>query len=523
MFAVLLALMSVNVSSSIDSVVVYPHLVQVIRTARVSVSGPGELVFTGLPGALDDNTVRVSAPGLGVGEVQVRRGYLAEPTPAVKKLEQKVKDLEDKLKKLRDEADIVKAKIEFLQSIKLGTPELIAKELQQGKVSVQSWREALSFLAEEMARAMARQIGIDREQEEVKKELEAARQEYNDARAQMENRKEVKLDYSATAGTYEVRLSYAVPYAASWSPYYELRAQPDRDKVALSYFCKLAQKTGEDWERVKVVISTSRPEFGVTLPAPEPWYVSLIETWDRPTYGGAMTTEAMPAPGVAMKAEVPEHLYEQVEAVETGISLQYVIPGRVSLKSGEPAKKLLLREASLAAEYSYFSLPRSRPQAFLQGKLVNTTPFVFLAGEAGTYVGDEYTGSSYLPAVAPGETTELSFGTDERVKVTRELVKSFKSRGGLFSRTEKIQFVYKTTVENYLPRTIRIEVVEQVPVSQQSEVKVTVNRVEPKFLEQDRDKGTYTWKPELESKARFVIDLDFTVEYPAGRRIQGLY
>ncbi|MEO0082348.1 MAG: mucoidy inhibitor MuiA family protein [candidate division WOR-3 bacterium] len=522
MVAVVLSVIAVIVSSNVDSVIVYPNQVLVVRTARVTVSGAGELVLTGLPGALDDNTVRISAPGLVVGEVQVRKGYLAEPTPAVKKLEQKVKDLEDQLKKLKDEEDIVKAKVEFLKSIKLGTPELIAKELQQGRISAQSWREALSFMAEEMAKAMARQVGLGREQEEVQKQLNAARQEYNDARAAVENRKEVRFDYEAVPGTYGIRLSYAVSYGASWVPYYELRARPDQDKVGLAYFCKLSQKTGEDWDQVRVVLSTSRPEFGIIAPEPEPWYLSLVEVRRLGAETGMMA-ETMLAPGAAMKAEAQERSYDEVAAVGTGISLQYVIPGRVSLKSGEAPKKLLLREAGLTADYGYYCLPRTRPQAFLQGRIVNTTPFVFLAGEASTYVGDEYTGSSYLSPIAPGETTEVSFGVDERVKVTRELVKSFKSRGGLFAKTEKAQFSYKTMVENYLPKTIKIELVEQVPVSQQSEVKVNVTKVEPKFLAQNADKGTYTWKPELESKGRFVVDLEFTVEYPAGRRVQGLY
>jgi uncharacterized protein (TIGR02231 family) len=195
----------------------------------------------------------------------------------------------------------------------------------------------------------------------------------------------------------------------------------------------------------------------------------------------------------------------------------------VSLKSGEPAKKFVVHEATMPAEFSYYTLPRASEQAFLKGRLVNTTGFVFLAGETNTYVGDEFTGSTWLGAVAAQESSEVSFGVDERVKVKRELVKSFKSKGGLFSKTEKAQFVYRTTVENYQPKPIDIEIIEQVPVSQQGEVKVTVTTVEPKFLEQDKDKGTYTWKPELQPKGKFEATLDFTVEYPAGRRVQGLY
>jgi uncharacterized protein (TIGR02231 family) len=148
---------------------------------------------------------------------------------------------------------------------------------------------------------------------------------------------------------------------------------------------------------------------------------------------------------------------------------------------------------------------------------------VFLAGDGNTYVGDEYTGTTWLPNIASQESTLVSFGIDERVKVKRELVKSFKSKGGLFSKTEKQSFVYQTTVENYSPKPITIKVIEQVPVSQQGEIKVTVTKVEPKFLEQDADKGTYTWKPTLDPNGKFIINFEFTVEYPTGRDVQGLF
>jgi uncharacterized protein (TIGR02231 family) len=530
MSVILLLLQAMTVTSQVDSVVVYPRQVLVVRTASVTVSGsgarsddaPGMLVFPGLPGALDDNSVRIKAPGIRVGEVQVRRGYLTEPTPRVRRLQARMEELEDQYRGLEDEGAVLKAKEEFLNSVKLGAPEIISKELQQGKVATESWRGALAFVGDELMKVKARQVKLVREKEEMRKQVEAARREYNDAKAAVENRKEVAFNFAAGASTYDLRLSYVIPNAANWVPYYELRANPGGSKVDVSYFAKLSQRTGEDWQNVRVVLSTTTPVLGVTPPEPSPWYLSLFEAM-RDSYKKRMV---MPAPGAA-DAFAPEGVMEEkAEAmlpVETGISLQYAIPGRVSLKSGEQAKKLGLKQVALPAEFEYYTLPRSGQQAYLTGNLANTSDFVFLAGSGNTYVGDEYTGSTWLPNIAPQESTLLSFGIDERVKVKRELVRSFKSKGGLFSRTEKQSFVYRTTVENYTPKPATIKVMEQVPVSKQGEIKVTVTKVEPKYLEQDKDKGTYTWKPTIETRGEFTIDCEFTVEYPAGRQVQGLF
>jgi uncharacterized protein (TIGR02231 family) len=523
MSVILLLLQALSVSSRVDSVVVYPHQVLVVRTASATVTGSGELSFSGLPGALDDNSVRIKAPGIRVGEVQVRRGYLAEPTPEVKRLQDRVQELEDQAKGLGDEAAVLKAKEEFLNSVKLGAPQIISKELQDGKVSTESWRGALAFVGDELMKVKARQLKLGREAEDLQKQLEAARQQYNDAKAAIENRKEVGFNYSADAGTYEVELTYTVPNAASWSPYYELRANPGDRKVGVSYFAKLAQRSGEDWNDVRVVLSTTTPVLGNTAPQPYPWYLSLLQL-ER-----AVLKSVMPAPGAAVRGGRFDDVsmlvdgQQEVQPVETGISLQYVIPGRVSLKSGEQPKKLGLKQMVLPADYEYYTLPRSGQQAYLTGNLINSSDFVFLAGSGNTYVGDEYTGSTWLANIAPQESTLLSFGIDERVKVKRELVRSFKSKGGLLSKTEKQSFAYKTTVENYTAKPVTIKVVEQVPVSQQGEIKVTVTKVEPKFLEEDKDKGTYTWKPTIETRGKFTIDYEFTVEYPAGRQVQGLF
>ena len=523
MFVILLLLQAMTASSQVDSVVVYPHQVLVVRTASVTVAGPGDLVFPNLPGALDDNSVRIKAPGIRVGEVQVRRGYLAEPTPEVKRLQARVEELEDQSKGLDDEGAVLKAKEDFLNSIKLGAPEIIAKDLQQGKVATESWRGALAFVGDELMKVKAREVKLGREKEEMQKQVAAAQQEYNDAKAAVENRKEVGFSFSADAGTYQVELTYVIPNAADWSPYYELRANPGEGKVNVAYFAKLVQRTGEDWGDVRVVLSTTTPVLGVTPPEPNPWYLSLLEA--EHAYAKRMV---MPAPGamsdmVGMQAGVMAEKAEETQPVETGISLQYVIPGRVSLKSGEQPKKLGLKQMGLPAEFEYYALSRSGQQAYLTGNLINSSDFVFLAGDGNTYVGDEYTGSTWLPNIAPQESTLLSFGIDERVKVKRELVKSFKSKGGLLSKTEKQSFTYRTTVENYTQKPVTIKVVEQVPVSQQGEIKVTVTKVEPKFLEEDKDKGTYTWKPTIETRGKFTIDYEFTVEYPAGRQVQGLF
>lgn len=516
-------LFAITISSKIDTVIVYSNQVLILRSARVNLTGTEELVFTNLPGALDANSVRVRAAGLRIGEVQVKPGYLAEPTPEVKRLEKKVKTLEDSVKMLEDEAAVLKAQEEFLNSVKLGAPEIIARELREGKVAPESWRGALTFVADGLRKVKTRSIVLAREHEEVKKRLDAARQELADARALTENKKELRFVAEGEPGSYRITVIYSIPGAANWQPYYELRAKPGSEAVDFSYFARLHQRTGENWDDVKVILSTATPVRELQPPRPVPWFLWLIE--ETPRAKTFTDYEEAMAPGIQepVRKSAPAPGGEEITAVETGVAIQFVLPGRVSLKSGATAKKLPLKQLTIPARFEYYTLPRANEKAFLTAQLANTSDLILLGGEASTYVNDEYTGTTTIPTLVPQESLTTGFGIDERIKVKRELVKTFKTRTGLLNKTERIQFVYRTTVENYHPKPIKIKIVEQLPVSQQKEIKVILTQVAPKPTEQDNDQGTLTYITEILSGKSFEINLDYNVEYPAGKQVGGLY
>ncbi len=516
----LLILSTINVESKVDSVIVFSDRAVIVRKAQITLNGAETIKFSELTGMLDDNTVRVKSEGLKIGEVQVRRGYIEKPIGRVKILKDSVKLFEDKVRNIENNLKVLESKEHFLNSIKLGSPELINKELITGKISPDAWRQALSFMVEELTQVKSRQIVLTREKEETTKKLDALRRELSDIQAQMENRKEVIVEVEAkNLDTYPIELSYVIPYAVSWNPYYELRADPSTANVEIGYFAKVSQRTAEDWERTKLIISTAAPALAGIAPEVYPWFVSIEEPKLIITQTGVMSEEAIrfAAPKDAAKAEI------EVSRIETGISLQYVIPGRISLKSGEPAKKFSLYQAKFPAVFEYYAFPKIQEIAFLKGKVKNISDYVFLRGEANTYVGGEFTGKTYLPTIAPEESTEISFGTDERIKVKRELVKTFVSSTGFLGKRERKEFVYKTTIENLRPREIEIEIIEQVPISQHKDVEVKTTKIEPKGYVEDKNLGTFTWRPKLSPKQKFLIGLEYYVEYPKGKILTGLY
>ena len=161
MFLLLLAAFAtINVQTKIDSVIVFSDRAVIVRKADILLTGSEQLKFSDLSGMIDDNTVRIKAEGLKIGEVQVQRGYVDKPSGRVKELKDSIQILEDKITSLNNDSKVLDAKEAFLNSIKLGSPEMLNKELYSGKIAPETWRDALSFIAEELTRVKTRQIEI---------------------------------------------------------------------------------------------------------------------------------------------------------------------------------------------------------------------------------------------------------------------------------------------------------------------------------------------------------------------------
>jgi uncharacterized protein (TIGR02231 family) len=424
---------------------------------------------------------------------------------------------------------MLEAKVEFLKSVKVAGPELMSKELAGARVDAANWNTALGFLGINMLAVAGRQAEIEELETELGKVRAAVYQELYDVRAKVENRKTIVADVTVEDGTsHRITLSYRVPGSVSWEPYYELRAHQVDESVTLACYVRMEQSTNEDWNNVGLLLSTARPSSGGVAPEPRPWFVDLAEaqsfTLQLKTRGLAnegwdqSLTNAEAQQSVNRPVTVP-----QARTVDAGISLQYAMPGRVTLRSGEDPKKLFLTDEKMPAGFSYYVYPRVRPVAYLRADVQNSSDFVFLAGSANTYVGDEFTGKTSLANVAPGESASPSFGIDDRMKVHHQRTRLFTSRTGLFSRRTRVDFEFRTTIENYHTKPVTMTLVEQIPTSANDEVKVSLTKLDLKGAVEDRDNGTYTYTVTMQPQEKLIVNIGYAVEYPTATKIAGLY
>lgn len=177
----------------------------------------------------------------------------------------------------------------------------------------------------------------------------------------------IKFDvHPEKSGNYNIELNYIL-YGATWRTYYELRANPSEGKIRITYSGKISQRTGEDWENTKIVLSTGKPALGGPAPTVEPWYIYSYE------YEGYERAPAEPAVA-AMEVTATKSVIREpvaVPPVQTGIAVWYPLPGRYTIKTGEPEKKVQIYEPVFDADFEYLIIPRLTELAYSTGKFQN--------------------------------------------------------------------------------------------------------------------------------------------------------
>jgi len=457
--------------------------------------------------------------------------YLESPLlPEIKKLQSEIDALQLEMSKTRDKIEVLETQEKFLKSIESANAAQASQEVMLGKPDVQSWERVINFLGsklQEIKKAKLEQHEILKEQQ---KKLDALKKKLNSIRPRkpLEGRKVKVLLESSRGGKFKLNLSYTV-VNARWAPLYTIRALPDSSEIELSISAKIQQKSGENWESVKAFLSTSSPAFETNPPVLNPWILDIYvprpisrkkdKVLER-VVGGVLK-------GVVSKAEAPAEA-DMVEAemytagiLESGINLNFEIKKNVQIPSDGAPHKVPIDSEKIKVKYDYISVPKLKEVAFLRGNLRNTLLYPLLSGNADLFVVQDFVGSTQLPFIAKEEEAKMFFGEDRQIRVKYEQVKKEKSGPGFLGKTERLKLVYRITIQNLRRNQVEIEVLDQLPVSQNTKIEIKDQNITPAPSKKD-EKGVLTWTFTMAPKEKREILIAFTIEYPKGANIIGL-
>ena len=145
-----------------------------------------------------------------------------------------------------------------------------------------------------------------------------------------------------------------------------------------------------------------------------------------------------------------------------------------------------------------------------------------LPGRVSIYRDGVFVGGSPMALVAKDEAVRLGFGVDEKVKITRTVVRRIEGTAGLIgsSRTDEREF--KTTIRNANDVAIRVAIEDQIPVSEVEDIQVEMLPVSTPPTARDlRDRrGVLEWAFDAKPAETREIKLGWRVRWPKDKAVQ---
>jgi uncharacterized protein (TIGR02231 family) len=535
--------------SKIEAVTVFPSGAEITRTIKVKLdAGEQTILIDDITGQAILSTIRVEANAaakLEIGSVDARSVGLSSSDPAVaqsarKKIEDQIETLADS-RSVQDDiiraAEMQRAYLESLTRLPQ-TPAASAAPAPR-----EDWRAVFNIIGTSMgdaskarAEAKLKQREIDRQLEDLRKELAAAGGKY-------ENRTEVRIYVSAAeALEAAVTVRYQVP-SASWSAYYDARLTTgDKEKgsspsLVLIRRASVLQTAGEDWNDVALSLSAARP--GATTAAPE---LSVLNV-DFADSGGTMSKlskqaapQNAPQQGfeqfaqeldenrLATKMQSGKRAPEKPAVIATSaFQTVYRIPGRTAIKTNGEEKRLQIMSEEFEPALMVQTVPRLDHTAYLYARLtVPAASAPLLPGNVSLFRDGVFAGTGQMPQLSPGEEHDLGFGADERVRVKRTVTENKKGETGTFTTSRVEERGYAVLVKNLHTRPIELQVIDRIPVSVQQDINVEFTAgkgSEPSEKDVGGKRGTLMWQMTAAPGEEKQVAFGYRVTTPANKPV----
>lgn len=166
-----------------------------------------------------------------------------------------------------------------------------------------------------------------------------------------------------------------------------------------------------------------------------------------------------------------------------GLTTTYDLPGARTIPHSRRARRHVIKELTLPnVKFSHISVPKLQAAAFLKARITNSSSISLLQGPCGLTVDGSFLGNTTVARCAPDGTFELSLGIDEEVLISYQRPVRLMASQGMLSREQLATYERSITVHNSKRKKIEVLLFDQVPVSEDERLKITL--LTPKVREE---------------------------------------
>lgn len=521
----------ITFEAGIGSITVYLNGAEVRTSKDISLAvGQNTLVARGLSPHTLVPSVQVSIKGDGgpagisILSVNTAANFLDPGT-----LEPRIIRLQDSLALLRERHGELQDRIAASNTEK----EMLARNHDIGGSGVVVSAEALAKAADffrERTLLVNRSISkLEKERDDVRDQIVRAEKQlgalnYRHDPNRMDVTIVVQCDHAQKA---RAELHYLVGNTG-WAPIYDLVAKDITQPVSLRYKAQVYNNTGIDWSEVKMTLSTADPSLGASKPELVKWALGG-QAWERErrlvsrAYTEADELYFGVEKGKAQYAQKRDQLvqadstqrYKTVTVAQ--VAAEFPIARPYSIPSDAKPYIVDIAEHSVPATYSYIAVPKLDRDAFLLARATGWEKYNLVDGKANVYFGDAYVGASRINTSITDDTLDLSLGRDNNMQLMRKMVEDRTSRK-LIGSERKETMTFEITVKNNRSAAATLTIQDQVPVSQDSEIKVDILETGGATL--DEKEGILEWRADLQPGESKTYVFSFSIRYPKNKRVQ---
>ncbi len=331
-------------------------------------------------------------------------------------------------------------------------------------------------------------------------------------------------DYS-TSG--KINVNYFISNAG-WIPAYDLRANSTNEPINITYKAHVYQNSGEDWDKVKLTLSTYDRTFSAVKPTAGVW--RLDYTVNKPVViNNGISNERYYSQNIASPVEAQSAKRDMDSDMKfKDVSLTYV-PGQslstinqnfsnvefevklpYSIKADGSQKLMVVMNEKVDAKFYHYMLPRMNKYGFLQAKIGDWENLSLLPGKANIYFKQTIVGSTMIDPAAMSDTMELTLGRDQGIVSTRKKISEEERKITLSKRIIK-EYTFEIEVRNNTRTAVDLTLEDLIPVTENEDIKIKMVNGNGAYLNDTN--GMLTWKLKMKAGAKEIIRFTYSIEH----------
>ena len=517
------------------------------------VKGRNKLIFTGISAFADPQSIQFNGSGgFRLVSVTTEIDFLAAETfnPRIKTLKDSLDNMKDRHQLNLDIINAYQAELALLNTNR----DIKGKDQNLTVEQIKAAGEFFRTRTLEINKAVSK---LNKEQRLLNQNIEDTRfqlTELNYNENQRSNQVIILLDTDA-ATTSQTILKYIVS-DCGWVASYDLSATDINQPVNLKYKAQVYNNTGNEWKNVVLSLSTADPQLSASAPVMNTFYLEYGEyisdqrnSYITPqniqqNYRSQVESEInwanqraydnyildkndgfdnsgrinAPMGGFIANGELTNNMsgkkvtnIQMQEIQISELNTEFSIPATFSCPSDAKPYIVEIKEISIPATFSHVSIPKLDQAAFLLANIVGWQDLDLIPGPTAVYFAGNYVGVSQIDTRNVNDTLSLSFGRDTKIQVARKL-KSEMSVKKVVGSTKRDTYYYDIQLRNNRSVPITVDVFDQIPLSRNSEITVSVETIGTG--KKDDVTGEVAYKVTLQPGETRSLEIGYTVKYP---------